>query len=160
MLKITEVHQALYALQAMNLNFQIQGQAEFWTPVLNDVMPEMDNQLLTRAVNLLASGRVSMTRSTAQPSDIVNAARLILDGDLEAQRVRLKEELSRGGDFAAEGITDGNESVTWKQTAVKTFMGGASREEAERAAWAAIEKEPPKPQKLVGFQPDIDKIGK
>lgn len=161
MITLKETHQALYALQAMNLNFQGAGQAEFWAPVLNEAMPEIDANLLQRAVNRLGASRdTNVRQGRVTPADILDAVQEIMHGDLEAQRSRLKAEIARNGAFQAEGIEDATSEVTWRQEATKAFMAGMSRQQAEKHAWEAIGQTPPAIEPTTKRKLNLEKIGR
>lgn len=144
MLTVGEVHNALYALQALNMNYQVQGQAEFWTPILNAAVPEMTIDVLRRAVEALGSGQVKTARNTVQPADLIRAATFVMHGDPTQHRERLRQEIATGGQFIPEGLTDPTATLEWQQKAVEVFLSGATRNQAENAAWEHIGQERPK----------------
>lgn len=138
MLQVGEVHQALYALQALNLNYQVQGQAEFWTPILNAIVPEMDGVILREAVESLGSGVVQIPKRHVRPEDLIRAASFVMRKDRERNLARLQAEIQANGKMFPEGVENTELTLQWQRVAVETFLEGATREEAENTAWDHI----------------------
>lgn len=159
MITRTEMATTLKEADALNLGSLKLMQADLFAEVINQAMPEATRDQARRAVLTLAGNRTTGQRGQfLTPGDLLTTMREMQAGDLELQRARLREEISRNGKFIAEGIEDTDAEVRWRQEATRAFMNGASRSQAEMAAWAAIGQLPPQVEPTQNYE--IPTIGK
>ena len=135
--------------------------SNLFAEVVNQAMPEATRDQARRAVLKLAGERTTGSRGQfLTPGDLLAAMRDLQAGDLEVQRERLRAEVAANGSFVAEGIDDPAADVAWRQAATKAFMDGATRAEAERAAWQHIGQQPPAIEPTKHHQFSTNEIGK
>lgn len=148
MLSASDVHKALYALQALNLNFQIQGQADFWTPVLNEAAPDMTANELRHAINRLAASRDTHVRQgRITPADVLDALEAVRHGEKQERINRLTAAKHEFGDFTAHPtVTDPDEFLRFKQVTQAAFLDGSTVDQAVAAGFAALGRPVPAPQ--------------
>lgn len=162
MLSASDVHKALYALQALNLNFQVQGQADFWTPVLNEAAPDMTAAELKAAVNRLAASRdTNVRQGRITPADILDSLDQIRLGDKKLRQERLAEARRLHGDFTIhQDVSDPEEYLRFKRVAIEAFHAGATPEQASAAAWQAIGRSAPQIEATTKVTANLGQIGR
>lgn len=159
MITRAEMATTLKEADALNLGSLKLMQADLFAEVINQAMPEVTRDHARRAVLKLAGERTTESRGQfLTPGDLIRAIKELTASDLEEARARLRKEIAQGGQFIAEGIDDPSLDIAWRQAAISAFMQGASREQAEVTAWAAIGQAPPQIGATQKY--DIPTIGK
>lgn len=158
MLSASDVHKALYALQALNLNFQVQGQADFWTPVLNDAAPDMTASELRQAINRLAASRdTNVRQGRITPADVLDSLDQVRNGNRRERHERILTAKHEHGDFTVhEAVTEPAEFLRFKQVTQAAFLDGATVEQAQAAGFAALGRPVPARELPTTNPPKID----
>lgn len=156
-----EMIELLKQADALNLGSLKLMQADLFCEVINQTTPELTASQARQALLRIAAQRTTENRGQfLTPGDWLKAIRELKDGEVEAARERLRQEIARNGAFQAEGIEDATSEVTWRQEATKAFMAGMSRDQAEKHAWHAIGMTPPAIETTTKRQLNLEKIGR
>ena len=163
MITATQMVEALMTMERLNLGTVKAGQAELWTEVINEQVPDVTAAQVHRAILKLAGQRSTEVRGVfLTPADLIGAIQNVSAEEKRVQAQRLNATIREHGDFTIDpAVTDPAEFLRFKQTAQAAFHEGASVEQAKAAAWAAIGRTAPQVEEAtqkheIGFE----KIGK
>lgn len=151
---ITETNAALaikylYAAQTIQ---PTDGIARVWADYLNHEVPDIRPQDLEEAARTAIHDWAAAGRGWR-----IDVGRFT-DAVRKVRRARL-DSATRSRPLIPEGVEDPEAEVKWRREATRMLMAGASRDEAEAAAWRDIGLTPPIPLPQTPHQVHVDQIG-
>lgn len=146
MIRPSEMHDELLAMDRLNLGTFKTGSAELWAETLTEALPTVTAPQVHRALIRLAGQRNTETRGAfLTPADLIATVQGITNEDAAKRRARIAAvPLSDYPEYPPD--LEGIDYLVFRRAFVDAIGNGHTTHVATLAAWEAINRTPPPPQ--------------